>query len=234
MILLQRLEAALLVNFRITSKPTSKSYSDTVFCLGQGGECPWKDIDYDLSLGSPIVLYSPGKIYKLGREFRKKVSWGLDEICTLYTSSCFSWHKGHVADRTRCFSAYILKLFRFYLWRESLPLCTGADKGPTNFSNTDPSSGKAISSAPSSFGKGSATLSSGTSGPRQRQEESVRRLFFYTYTSFDSFGDGLNFTRPKSYFDMYMSYGWGSVSQGRVNRQWISRCQGHSLTEIDP
>ena len=24
----------------------------------------------------------------------------------------------------------------------------------------------------------------------------------------------------------------GSISQGRVNRQWISRCQGHSLTEI--
>jgi hypothetical protein len=24
----------------------------------------------------------------------------------------------------------------------------------------------------------------------------------------------------------------GSISQGRVNRQWIFRCQGHSLTEI--
>ena len=57
-------------------------------------------------LGSPIAPEAPGKVYKLGREFRVKVSWGLEKYFTVYTLSRFSWHKGHIADRIRLFSAY--------------------------------------------------------------------------------------------------------------------------------
>jgi hypothetical protein len=46
---------------------------------------------------------------------------------------------------------------------------------------------------------------------------------------FDVLNIFVKYGHPNALFDMYMSYGWGSISQGPVNRQRISRCHGQVI-----
>jgi hypothetical protein len=86
-----------------------------------------------------------------------------------------------------------------------LVLCVRTDKGPTFFSNMDPGSGKAFSSAPSWSREGLSNPELRHVGTEAKARRKRPTPIFNTYRFFGLCGEGLKLTRPNSYISLSVS-----------------------------